>query len=333
MSRALAFAALLAAAGTAHGFTQAPFTLLQAIPLPGVSGRIDHLAVDLAGSRLFVAALGNDSVEVVDLKSGSVIHHITGLSEPQGVAYLAGPQKLYVANGGTGVLDVFDGKTLERAGRIDLGGDADNLHFDKESGRLFVSAGDGLSVIDPATDVRSGQVGVGGHPEGFALSRGARRIFANVPFSARKVVVVDGGSLEVQAQWQAGAVMGNFFSNFPLSLDEADGRVFVGTRVPARLKVMDSATGAVIADVGIDGDPDDIFYDEKRGAIYVSCGSGYLDVIARTQDDHYRPVVRMATASGARTSLWVPELDRLFVAVPRNGSRGAEILIYQPAVK
>lgn len=222
----LILAAVLAGGCVHASYARGPFLLVNAIPLPGVSGRIDHLAVDLAGSRLFVAALGNNSVEVLDLRTRAVVNSITGLSEPRGVAFLPDRQKLYISNGGTETCNVYDGRTLAFRTAIDMGSDADNIHYDAASSSLFVAAGSGLGVIDPANDAQAGYIRLAGHPEGFALSRGARRVYANVPAS-RKVVVVDAQARQVVAEWPAGPVSGNFFSNFPLALDEDHNRVFV----------------------------------------------------------------------------------------------------------
>jgi DNA-binding beta-propeller fold protein YncE len=306
-------------------------TLIGSIPLPGVEGRIDHMAVDLAGARIFVAALGNNSLEVVGLHSSSVVRSIHGLSEPQGVAFIRESNKLYVANGGTGQCDVFDGSSFTLLKLIDVGGDADNMHDASVSHQLVVAAGSNLSVIDTTTDTVVGRVDLPGHPEGFALEQGGSRVFANVPLSRGRVFVVDRERETTVDQWPVGALLTNLFSNFPLSLDEADKLIFVGTRVPAR-KVMDADTGHPVADIRIDGDPDDIFYDAQRRAVYVSCGAGYLDVITQMAPDRYGPVTRIPTAEGARTSLWVPEMDRLFVAVPHRGRQRAEVRIYSPGL-
>jgi DNA-binding beta-propeller fold protein YncE len=310
--------------------SQSRFTLVRSIAMPGVEGRIDHLAIDLAGKRLFVAALGNDSLEVVDLCSLSVAHSIRGLSEPQGVAFIGELNKLYVANAGTGECNVYDGSTYALLKRLDLGGDADNMHYAVTSRRLLVSAGNGLSFIDTASDTVAGRVELSGHPEGFALEQNGPRVFANVPLSGGRLFVVNREKATALGNWRVGGLFSNLFSNFPLSLDETNKLLFVGTRAPARLTVMSADSGHVVVEIGIDGDPDDIFYDAKRHEVYLSCGAGFIDVVAQLAPDRYGPVTRVPTAQGARTSLWVPELDRLYVAVPHTGAQRAEIRIYEP---
>ncbi len=322
--------ALFGAIAAAPLQSQGLFALTRSIPLPGVEGRIDHLSIDLPGDRVFVAALGNNSVEVVDLRSSSVVHSIRGLSEPQGVAFVRESNKLYVANAGTGECDVFDGSSFALLKRIDLGGDADNMHYAAASHQLVVSAGNALTFIDTATDAVVGRVDLSGHPEGFAIEQDGPRVYANVPMSRGRLFVVDRQRDVTVDRWPVGALFTNLFSNFPLALDEKDKLVFVGTRAPARLKVMSADGGRVISDIGIDGDPDDVFYDGARREVYLSCGAGYVDVVAQIAPDRYGPVTRVPTAGGARTSLWVPEQNRLYVAVPHRGCQRAELRVYEP---
>ncbi len=291
-------------------------------------GRIDHLAIDVTNNRLFVCALGNNSVEVIDLKANSVIYSFKGLSEPQGVYYLAEANKIYVTNAGNGECDIFDGSSYKLMKRVNLGGDADNLHFDPSSRKMYVSAGDGLRIIDVGDDSVVGSVALPGHPEGFALESQDSRIFVNVPLPSRAVFVIDRGTNKVANRWLIGGLLSDAFSNFPISLDENDGRLFVGTRVPASLKVFNVSTGKLVASVETDGDADDIFYDAQRRRIFVSCGAGFIDVFQQSEPDHYREISRISTAAGGRTSLWVPEQSRLFLAVPRTGNRPAQIRVY-----
>ncbi len=326
---ALLCAALLCAAPASHGQTSI-IVAQRAIPLPGVEGRIDHLAIDLPRKRLFVSALGSNSLEVVDLVSSAVIRRIGGLEEPQGAYYAADSDKLYVTNAGSGLCDVFDGASLRLLSRIDLGGDADNIHGDPDSHRVLIAAGNGISVVDTTSGRRVAEIGLPGHPEGFALDPQGSALFANVPAPARGVFVLDLVRDAVIKRWSIGGPLANAFSNFPMGLDDAHRRLFVATRTPAALKVLDADTGKVVAGLKVDGDADDVFYDARRRCLYVSCGNGFLDVIQQTDPDHYRVTARTPTAAGARTSLWVPEMDRLFVAVPRRGSQQAEIRVFAP---
>jgi DNA-binding beta-propeller fold protein YncE len=316
------------AAPTAPSDTSAAvLRLVQTIQMPGVEGRIDHLAVDLAGKRLFVAALGNNSVEVVDLAGGRRVRSLSGFDEPQGIAYLADVGRLVVANGGSGAVDLLDGSSLERIASVRLGGDADNVRYDAAAKTLYVAYGEGaLAAIDPAKGVKLWEVGLAGHPEAFALASSSGRIYIDVP-DAGHVAVVDRSSRRAEATWPvkgAGA-------NFPLALDEANHRLFVGCRRPARLLVYDTARGTQTATVEIGGDADDVFYDPARRRLYVACGDGRVEVLEERGPDSYASLGRVATAAGARTCLFVPDLGRLYVAVPNRGGQQAEIRVYEPA--
>src|SRR4051812_39857455 len=174
----------------------APLVLETKIALGEVRGRIDHLAIDMKRQRLFVAELGNNSLGVVDLASGTVLRRIAGLSEPQGVAYVPFTDSIYVANAGDGSVRVLRGDDLAPIGRIDLGDDADNVRVDALRNRVLVGYGKGaLAVVDPGSRTKTAEIRLKAHPEGFQLDETAARVFVNVP-DAREIEVVDlaGGS-------------------------------------------------------------------------------------------------------------------------------------------
>jgi DNA-binding beta-propeller fold protein YncE len=296
--------------------------LQQKIPLPGVEGRIDHLAFDDAGERLFVCALGNNTVEVVDLREGKRVHTISGLGAPQGAAFVSG--RLFVANDNGGLCDIYDGKDFQLLGKVDLKDDADNVRYDPVTTRVYVGFGSGGIAILNATDGKQiGSIKLAAHPEAFEVEKQGHRIFVNVP-GARHVAVVDREKGEVVTTWAPGA-----FGNFPMALDEADHRLFVGYRVPPKLIVLDTQTGKAVASVSIAGDPDEVFYDSKRHRIYAICGAGKIEIIEQSDANHYKTVGASDTVNGARTGLLVPQWDTMFVAVPRHGSEAAEIRSYQ----
>jgi DNA-binding beta-propeller fold protein YncE len=299
----------------------APLRLVQTIPLPDVEGRIDHLAVDVKRGQLFVAALGNNTVEVVDLNVGKRSATLTGLKEPQGIAVDPATGRIFVANGQGGDVRLFDGASLHLLETVPLGDDADNVRFDIASGRTYVGYGGGALAVLKGGNVLS-RIRLTGHPESFQLEKQGSRLFVNVP-DAGHIAVVDRKSEKVVATWP----MTEARANFPMALDEAEHRLFVGCRSPAALLVFDTETGKPVARAGIAGDTDDVFWDEKRRQIYVSCGEGFLDV-ERGQGDRYERVAHLPTAAGARTSLFVPELSRLYLAVPHRGGQGAEIRVY-----
>src|SRR5262249_39450295 len=320
--------ALLAAWTVGRSHAAPPLLqLAQTIPLPGVEGRIDHLAVDISGQRLFVAALGNNTLEVVDLRTGRHALSIPGMREPQGVAFLPDRNQIVVANGGDGQCAIVDGSALQVTRRIPCGDDADNVRYDQAAGLLYVGAGRGRLTVLGAADARQvGQIELEGHPEAFVLESAGPRIFANVP-SAGHVAVVDRARRAVTATWPLSTAR----ANFPMALDPEHRRLFVGCRQPARLLIYDADAGRLVAEVSIAGDVDDLAYDASHRRIYASGGEGAVSVIEQVDADHYRPLGRVATARGARTSLFVPELGRLYVAVPHRGSQAAEIRGYAVA--
>jgi YVTN family beta-propeller protein len=295
------------------------------IPLGSVNGRIDHMAVDLARQRLFVAELGNNSVGIVDLKSRQVVRNIDGLKEPQGVAYVPSKDTLYVANAGDGSVRMFTGPDHAPAGQIDLQDDADNIRVDSAANRLFVGYGSGgLAVIDIGTSRKIADIPLSVHPEGFQLDPGGKSIFVNVP-KAQGIAVVDRGAGRQTANWPMTTAGGNF----PMALDPVAGHVLAAFRDPAKLGVFAKENGALIANPEICGDADDVFVDGKRRRVYVSCGEGFLDVLD-SQGNAYRRISRIPTVAGARTSLFVPELDRLMLAVRASSGEPASVWVFQP---
>jgi YVTN family beta-propeller protein len=303
---------------------QAPLRLERTIALPGVNGRIDHLSADTAGSRVFIAALGNNTLEVVDPATGKRLQTVRGLNEPQGVLYLAESARVYVANGQTGKLHVYDGKTLQPAGSLDLGEDADNVRYDAAARRLWVGHGAGvLGAVDPAGLKAAASIKLDAHPESFQLEKAGPRIFVNVPKAAH-IAVVDRAKQTVLAKWPMPAGS----ANYPMSLDEANHRLFAGCRHPAQIAVLDTQTGKIVTKFDCVGDTDDVFFDAARKRLYVIGGEGFVDVFAQKDADHYTRIARIPTAAGARTGLFVPEMNRLFVAVPHRGAQVAEIRVF-----
>jgi hypothetical protein len=302
-----------------------PLVLEQKIPLGEVRGRIDHLAVDLARDRLFVAELGNNSLGVVDLAAGKLLRRIGDLDEPQGVAYDPATDTVFVADGGDGLVHRFTGAELTPLDNIKLGGDADNVRLEPEAGRVVVGYGDGaLALIDAASGKPTSEIPLPGHPESFQLEHGGPRIFVNVP-DARQVAVVDRSSGREVASWG----LADAQANFPMALDEADGRLAVVYREPALLVAFDTAPGAPVARLPACGDTDDVFFDPKRHRLYLSCGAGFLEVIQQ-RDDTYEELACIPTVTGARTALFVPERNRLYLAVRASGSEGAAVWVYRP---
>ena len=331
--RSFAASALLAVAAQWVGAAQAnaqtenapPLQLEAKIPLGDVRGRIDHLAIDLPRQRLFVAELGNDSVGVVDLKDRKVVRTIDGLKEPQGVGYLPSMDALYVANAGDGSVRIFLGADNAASGQVDLGSDADNIRVDRAANQVWVGYGSGgLAVIDPKASRKIADIALPVHPESFQLDPDSDQIFVNLP-GVHAIGVVDRRAGKQTAKWPT-TIAG---ANFPLAINRAARQVLAIFRNPAKLGVFSIADGAPVASADVCEDADDLFVDAKRNRVYVSCGDGFLDVFD-AEKSAYRRIARIPTVSGARTSLFVPELDRLLLAVRAEAGVPASVWVFRP---
>jgi DNA-binding beta-propeller fold protein YncE len=318
-------AATIAVASFQAASGDAPLALVATIGLPNVDGRLDHLAADVAAQRLYVAALGNNTVEVLDLKRGSHAKSLAGFREPQGVAVVPDLDAIAIANGQGEGIQFIDAGDYHPVKATRLGNDSDNVRYDLNAKRLFVGFGAGaLATISPADGKLQGEARLAGHPESFQLEQSGPRAFVNVP-DADQIAVVDRVAMKVIATW---SVVGAK-SNFPLALDEANHRLFVGCRRPAKVLVYDTSTGKAVGSFEIVGDTDDLFYDAARKRLYVSGGEGYLDVFQEENAGRFARIARVATAPGARTSLFVPEQSRLYIAIPHRGSQKPEVRVYE----
>jgi DNA-binding beta-propeller fold protein YncE len=321
---ALTVATIAAIESASAQSTDAALRIEAKIPIGEVRGRIDHMAADIDRRRLFVAELGNNTVGIVDVEQAKVLQVLAGFKEPQGVGYLPSTDTLFVANGGDGSLRSFQGPNYTANGRIELGNDADNVRVDQSRQHVVVGHGDGaLAVIDGGKINKIGEVRLPAHPEGFQLEPSTGLAFVNLP-NARGIAVADLSSRKVTAVWPVGGAS----ANFPMALNGDSNQVLAVFRTPAKLGVFDKRDGSIVRMVDTCGDADDVFMDAKRHRLYVSCGAGVIDIFdARS----YERVSRIPTVSGARTSLFVPELDRLFLAVRAAGGNPAAIWVFDPA--
>jgi DNA-binding beta-propeller fold protein YncE len=300
-----------------------PLRLTFSVPLLGVEGRIDHLAFDQSHQRVFIAALGNDSLEVVDLKTKTA-RGLKGFSEPQGVVLLPDTREVFVTNGGDGTGVFINADSLKETRRIKIGADADNVRFDGQ--RLFVGYGSALAVLD-AQGTRLMDIPLAAHPESLQLETGkngaTQRVFVNVP-GAGHIAVVDLEKRAVVATWAVPVS-----SNFPMALDSVHHCVLIATRAPARLIAFDTTSGKVTANLETVGDANDVFVDGIR--VYISGGAGEVRVLERRNNDQYTEIAQVPTAPGARTALLEPNSKRLFVAVPHRGNQLAQIVVFEIA--
>jgi hypothetical protein len=325
---AIAWALAAALLSAVPSFGDEPLVLEAKIPLGDVAGRIDHMAIDLARQRLFVAELGNDSVGVVDLKARKTIQTLSGLDEPQGLGYVAATDTLYVANGGDGKVRLFRGADLVPAGALDLGSDADDVRVDDQAGLVLVGHGDGaIALIDATNGETRADIPLDAHPEGFALAGG--RIFVNLP-DAHEIAVLDRDAARLVTRWK----LRGQGANFPMAIDGDGARIITVFRRPPMLAALSATDGRTLTSIRTCGDADDVFIDARRRRLYVSCGAGMVDVLERRGDGFAR-LASVLTSAGARTSLFVPELDRLFVAARAVGGgltrrEPAAIWVFRP---
>jgi DNA-binding beta-propeller fold protein YncE len=327
----LVFSSSLAVAQESSGLTaKVP------IKLTKVEGRMDHMSIDVKGQRLFATAFDNHTLEVIDLKTNRQIHTIPNLNEPQGAYYDAATNRLFVACGGDGTVKIFDGNTFQLLQTITLDLDADSVRYDARGKHIVVGfggekflagkvtrpgGGGALEVLD-LTGKRVAEIPTDAHPESFQLEKLGTRVFVNVP-DKQEVEVADLVKGIVLAHWKVDVCT----TNFPMSLDEAHHRLFVGCRIPARLAVFDTETGRIVASPAIVEHTDDLFFDPSRDRIYI-LGEGFIEVWQEKDRDHYERIGHYPTPADARTGLFVPDLGELFETIPHHGQQGAEILVY-----
>ena len=328
----------------AAAFPAAQLHEVQSIELPAVSGPIDHMAADVAGAKLFVAAGEDHSVEALDLKAGRVVTRVTGVKQPQRIALIPltaeilrlallsstsgipEGQELIVTNKGDLHADVYDGLTFLPIKQIEVEQNQGDIQFDAGGGRAYIGGESGgepvLSVIDESY-VKVQEIHLSGRPASFQLEGNGQRIFVNLP-TIGIVAVVDRAQGRVVASWHLAAR-----ANFAMALDEAHHRLLISARDPAKLLVLDTQTGRTIASLDCVGDAEDIFYAADRGLIYVSGGEGFIDVFQQISPDNYKLVEKVPTAKRARTSLYVSQWHRLFVAIPGSEGVQPQIRVYE----
>jgi len=305
-----------------------PLQLEEQIPVPGVAGRLDHFTADAKRRRLFVSALGNNTLEVIDVFAGRVVHSIKGLAQPQGPLYVSGFDKLYVANAEDGKVRVYDGATYTLRKTLDFGKDPDNMRYDEASKTVFVGFGEedgGIAMIDPKTDERTGKVyKTEGHPESFQVEASGGHIFANVPDAGNVVESIDRKSGAV-TKWPLKGLRGNY----AMALSEEDHRLFTITRKTPMMVVLDTQTGNEVTRLRAAGECDDVFFDATRKRIYVVGGEGVISVFQQDDPDHYQLVANVPSSVGIRTGYFFARRDRFYVGVPAKGNEPAQVWTFE----
>ena len=282
---------LVALVPTIHGQDKLPLKLIQKVPIPNVKGRLDHFGLDLVGQRLFVAALGEDqnTVEVIDLKSGKWIASIPGQSKPQGLFYSPDFKRLFVANGTDGTCKIFDGDAFKLMDSLPIGTDADHVGYDPATKYLYLGFGDaksgGLAIIDTRNNKQIGEIKTDARPGGIKIEKSRPQTFLTLT-GAINLGVVDLKKREQISTWPTGVS-----GNVALALDESHRRLFDGVRNPATLIVLDTESGKEISRLeGVAG-IDDLWYDARRSRVYASGGRGFdvgsVYVYQQKDADHY----------------------------------------------
>lgn len=317
---------------TANAEPTQPLRQVTTIPLPAVVGRIDHLAVDLSAKRIFLAALEQNAVEVVDIQAGAVARALEGFNKPQGILYLAKIHRLFVASGKDGTLKAFDGRSLRPVATTSVSLGADALGYDPKNNEIYLGSGGSdagnergdLTIFDSKTLRKKAALTTDAHAGGSLPDDSGKRMFVLVPEKS-EVLVVDRSTHLIKASWTIPGIQ----KDVALALDEKNRRLFLGVRTPSSIVILNSDTGERIASVPTAGTLDGLSFDPVTRRIYTTGGEGFLDVTQQIDADHYRQIARIPTGPVARTSLFVPEWRQLFVAVPRDQDRPAELRIFE----
>ena len=304
--------------------------LKKIISLPGVKGRIDHLDINLKDQIVYIAALGSNAVEVVDLNAGKVLHSIQGLDEPQGIAYIPQSHEIFIANGGNGDCYFYNANTFEKIAAIHLKSDADDVRYDSIDKKIYVGYGrGGIAIIDADSHKQTGDIKLPDHPEGFQVDTKNNLLYVNLP-GPSLISVIDLKKMkmvrDISKDYRSG--------NFPMAIDSSGNRLFIGYRHPGKFVVFDTQTGNKLNVSELTNDSDDLFYDEETKRVYVSCGGGYtnlgyINIFQLQSGNKYLQIANIPTRNSARTSLLVPQLNLFLVAEPSVYSHDGELMVYQ----
>ena len=298
--------------------------LQQTIPLESGLGRYDHLALDDSHSRLFLANLSHNSLDIVDLKAGKLVKQIPGQKKIQGIAYVPDLDRIFVGNGEEGKCNVFDGRNYHLLQSIPVP-DADNVRYHAATHTIYVTGEDGLTAIDAKTMKLSATVRLPGPPEALQIDSGRGRLYVNT-HKPSQVAVVDLQTHKVAAEYPLKSAT----ANFPMALDLDGERIFVGCRQTPCIIVLDARTGKELAVVPIPGDTDDLYYDAKNKRLYAICGEGAIAVVQQRGEKEFELVEKIATARLARTGLFDAKSGHLYVVVPRQSQAiGPELRVYR----
>jgi YVTN family beta-propeller protein len=335
MSRARLFILTLFAVLPVYvaGQTKEPLKLVATIPLPGLKdGDFDHFAPDVDGHRLFLTDEENDKVDVLDTATNTRIHTIEDTKAPHAILYRKDLKKLFVVEGDASAVKVYDSETYRPIGEIKVSVDADSIAYDPGTSYLYVVNGGReahspyslISVIDTNASKKLRDIKINSnHVEALVLEKSGARLFCNIT-GQNAVGVLDRNKTSLSATWP---LPPDDKLNVAMALDEANHRLFVATRNPGKLVVLDSDSGKAVADLTAVGMVDDMSFDPKLKRIYLA-GDGYLDVFEQKDADHYSLLGRVKGSFRAKTGILVPELNRYYLAVPHHEGKEAEVRVY-----
>jgi DNA-binding beta-propeller fold protein YncE len=320
-----AFLAALLVGLAAIPAAAAELELVQTIPLKGKPGGLDHLAFDAKRDRLLVANKTNNTLDVVDLKAGTLLQQVPNQTGIQGVACAPEVDRIYVGLGTNGLCNVFDANTLKAVKTVKFPDDCDNVRYNPKTGLVYVAhAEQSLGVISSKTNALKADVKLPAAAEAFILETGRPRAYIAAP-SPCQVIVFDTDKNEVVTSYPVKAAS----AAHPIALDEAGHRVYLGCRKEPKVVILDTESGKELGDVTIPGDVDDLYFDATRKKLYASCGEGFIAVM-KVDGDKVEVIDKVATAKGAKTSLYLPESGKLYLAVPRQeGKDGPEVRVFQ----
>jgi DNA-binding beta-propeller fold protein YncE len=330
-SLAILIMGLVLCAQGAKAQDKPPLKLVATTPMPGFTGDFDHFGVDLKGNRLFLAAEDHKTVEVFDLRTGERIHSITGFGQPLTMAYLAESNRLIVTDGGgTDVVELVDCKEYKIINTLKLGQGVDHGAYNPVNKYFYVENGGGpdgkthvLSIIDTKSFKQVGEVvGLPGNSnEGMVFDREGKKLYVNLT-GTDEVGVIDLNTRQLIARWP----LPDAHVAHAIALDEPNHRLFTATRTPPQFIVFNTDTGKVVTSLPCVGVNSDMSFDVARKRIYVT-GSETASVFEQRDADHYEHIVEVPTAYRAKSSIFVPELKRLYVAVSGKGKPDAKLAL------
>ena len=312
-------------------WSEEPLRLVQTIPIPEISGRLDHMAIDVDGARLFVAGIESNTVEVIDVRAGRWVRSLPDFRKPQGLFYARDLKRLFVANGKDGTCRTLDGRTLAPLHTEQLSLGADLMDYDVRAKQIYVGHGGKdagndygeVTVISAQSGAKVTSLRVNAHPGAILVSSGPD-VFVTVPDTSQ-ILTVDRKTHTIGHTW----TVGEGVRTVSLALDEVGHRLLVGTRNPAFIVVLEAQTGKELSRTPTVNTLDGLFFDAREKRAYASGGEGFVDVQRQVDKDHYESVAHVSTGINARTSLFVPRLRRLYVGIPKAADRSAEIRVFE----